>query len=96
MCKRSYLDFEYLGKTKSGKTKIYSVRSSLNSSYKFGTIKWFSRWCKYCFFTDGYANVFDDKCLDELNDFIKQLNTEHKKQNKSDRKKDGNPHAQCY
>lgn len=83
MCRMLYLDFLYIGNTKSGKTKIYSVRSSVTPSCKLGTVKWFSKWRKYCFFTEGFDSVFDDKCLDQLNDFIKQLNVEHK--NKEDK-----------
>lgn len=63
----------------SPKTKIFTVMSS--SGDYLGTIKWFGRWRKYCFFP-GRDTIFDDKCLAEITTYCIDATLQHKEKKK--------------
>lgn len=42
-----------------------------------GTVKWFARWRKYCFFPAADC-VFEETCLGEIAEFIVARTREHK------------------
>lgn len=70
---KTYLNFQEVGVTKSGKTKIVSVYSG---AFNVGTIKWFSKWRRYCFFPLSDM-VFDINCLMEIRNQLLVLNQNH-------------------
>lgn len=51
-----------------------SVWSCLNNKFgtELGRIKWYVPWRRYSYFPTVQA-VYDDGCLDDISDFIKQL-----------------------
>ncbi len=53
------------------KTLIYWCVSNRGNDY-LGTVKWFGRWRQYCFFPAEEA-VFSVGCMNDIIDFIKQL-----------------------
>lgn len=58
------------------KTKVYECRTLFSNNY-LGTVKWFGRWRQYCIFFDN-STIFNSICLEDVVDFLKQLNKEHK------------------
>jgi len=60
--------------SKTGKTKIWKVRSSYDDS--LGEIAWYGKWRKYAFFPEIYT-VYEQDCLQKLSEFCE---TESKKQ----------------
>jgi len=64
-----YLEFEELP-TK-GKTKYINVINRKAQEF-IGEIKWYAPWRQYCFFPE-FDTVWNTKCLDDVNDLIKQL-----------------------
>lgn len=71
---KSYLLFQHVGNTKSGKTKIVTV---FNGTLSIGFIRWFSKWRRYCFFPKDEL-VFDSNCLTEITEQLKAMNEDHK------------------
>lgn len=53
------------------KTSVWSCMNN-KSGATLGHIKWYAPWRQYCFFPAG-ETVFNAGCLDDINDFIKQL-----------------------
>ena len=45
--------------------------------YFLGVIKWFPKWRQYCFFPEE-ETVFSIGCMNDIVDFINQLNEERK------------------
>lgn len=60
---KSFLKFEYEGKTLSGKTKQWRVANRGGSF--LGTVSWYAPWRKYCF-EPLESLVFDAGCLREI------------------------------
>src|SRR5208337_5028304 len=60
---------------KGAKTRQYSVFNTFNRSL-LGYVKWFAHWRKYCFFP--LNSLFDDICLDQVSQFMKDRTSEHK------------------
>ena len=58
------------------KTHIWSVQTN-DTGYELGIIKWHPSWRKYCFFP-GLDTVFENICLHEIAEFIKQKMAEKK------------------
>jgi len=60
------------------KTKVFAVVNKEDKS-KIGIIAWYSAWRKYSFspFKD---TVFEQTCLTDISDFLKQLMNERKLQ----------------
>ena len=69
-----YIHFEKVA----DKTKT-SVWSCLNNHYgtELGRVKWYPQWRWYCFFQTVFA-IYSDGCLDDISDFLKQVNQRHK------------------
>lgn len=60
-----------------GKTKVFDVVSK-ESSFVIGQIKWYSPFRKYSFFPkDG--TVYEQTCLNDIADKLKELMEERKK-----------------
>ena len=70
----TWIYFENLGRIK-GKTNVYGVWS--NDNYILGSIKWFGRWRKYCFFSKG-DSIFEQVCLREIAEFCERETTNYK------------------
>lgn len=64
---KSYICF--LEQDVATKTRLWKVISNSNGSL-LGTIKWFGRWRKYCFFST--IAVFDWFCLSEIAEFCEE------------------------
>ena len=52
-----------------GKTSVWMCLSK--DAYKLGEVKWYGPWRQYCFFPENA--IFNKGCLEDVNDFIKQL-----------------------
>lgn len=66
-----YIKFMCIGDT--GKTTRWGILNRRSGS-ALGEIKWYSAWREYCFFTFSGC-VFNDSCMRDILDFIKQLST---------------------
>jgi hypothetical protein len=64
------------GFSKSGKTKLITVLSE-HDDYKLGEISWCFGWRQYVFLPNVDTQWSHD-CLEDLKNFIVQLNKEHK------------------
>ncbi len=67
---KSYLIFEEVGRSDSGKTKIIDVKN--NDDVYLGSIKWKPGWRSYVFLPYEYT-IFDRKCLAEIADYLNKL-----------------------
>jgi hypothetical protein len=81
-----YIRFMCLGDT--GKTSRWSIHNIRTQAF-LGEIKWYSAWRQYCFFTT-MDSVFNDSCMLDILDFIKQLSAAHN----SERPRTGLQHGQ--
>ena len=70
----NYLNIQ-ITSSSTGKTKIYTLynKNDTNCETLLGTVKWFGRWRKYCFFTEP-GIVFDSHCLEEVLRLLNQVN----------------------
>ena len=59
------------------KTKVYSCRTN-SEDYELGKVQWYSPWRSYCFFPTK-ETIFNKGCLENIQDFMEQLNVAHKK-----------------
>lgn len=73
----SYLKFNYVGDTKSKKTKIWSVISNPNG-HVIGKVFWYSPWRKYVFKSYYDSIILDDLCLNVLRNFLAEETDKHK------------------
>jgi len=61
------------------KTEVYEVNSKC-TGYWLGQILWYPQWRHYVFMpANEYPTVHSDRCLFAIGDFVKKLNTNHKK-----------------
>jgi hypothetical protein len=60
----SFLDYEFVGRTESGKTCIWNVKSVGNSA-SLGQVRWFGAWRKYVFYP-APNTLFDYYCLQDI------------------------------
>ena len=67
-----YLDYEFFGRTESGKTCIWFVKSRGNS-VPLGQVRWYGAWRKYVFYP-SHDTLFDYACLQDIASFC-QTNT---------------------
>lgn len=74
--KNTWLTFEHVGDSKSGKTRIIAVRAD-HVTGQVGQIRWWGRWRKYVFvpFTDMF---FDHDCLREIADECERMTSVHR------------------
>lgn len=61
--------------SKSGKTMLWDVATK--EGYILGEVKWYARWRKYTFHPSDDC-VFEETCLGELAEFIKERTREQK------------------
>jgi hypothetical protein len=66
----SYLIFEHKGKSESGKTDRWVVKSKLNPDAILGWIEWHAPWRKY-WFCPVNGTAYDASCLHEIGDFLR-------------------------
>lgn len=72
-----YKYIHFVETEKKPKTKVYSCRNN-KSEIELGVVKWYPSWRQYCLFTVEDV-IFNQKCLEDIQDFIGQLNVSHKK-----------------
>jgi len=78
--KRKYIDFIRIPNP-SKKTKRWEIHNRKGEI--LGSISWYSPWRQYCIVLDAY-NIFGDTiifsagCLGYIEDFLEQINKEHK------------------
>lgn len=68
------------------KTNIYDIYSNYDCDLFLGSIKWYSRWRKYCFYAHSDI-IWDNKCLTNVVDFLNTINKQHKELKISESKK---------
>lgn len=71
----SYLRFDEIGQSASGKTKVWRVVSI--NSVLLGEIRWHARWRRYGLYPLP-ERLFDAKCLTEIAEFISTKTQEQK------------------
>jgi len=73
-------EYEYIRFEKIAEKVKTSVWSCLNSHYdtELGRVKWYPQWRQYCYFPT-VAAVYSVGCLNDISDFIHQLNEDHKR-----------------
>lgn len=63
--------------------KYYCVNNS--GDYYLGFVKWYPQWRQYCFYIQKdwiiSCAMFSSGCLDDISDFLKQINQDHKENN---------------
>ena len=57
----------------------YWFCTSKSSNYPLGVVKWFPDWKQFCFFPEE-ETVFSTGCLNDVVDFVTQLNELHNKE----------------
>ena len=82
----TYICFVNLGVIPGGKTNLYEVwtKNADDSigDIKLGEIKWFGRFRKYSWFPAA-GMVFEEVCNQEITDFMKQANRDHKEKRRA-------------
>ena len=69
-----YIHFVEAGKSKSGLTEIWSVKS--NAGATLGFVSWYAPWRRYCF--QAVPNtVFDATCLSDIVVFLDKVMRDH-------------------
>ncbi len=72
-----YITFEIVEKDNiKRKTLKYKVKN-ISCGFVLGEIAWYVGWRQYCFFPSANT-VFSSGCMDDINNFIKQLMDERK------------------
>jgi len=64
-------------KAKKSNQSTFYIYVEMRSSYEIGIIKWWTNWRRYVFVPRGDV-VIDGECLQEINEYIKQLMKERK------------------
>lgn len=67
--------YEYI--IKNQKTPILRIFSKNGISSFLGEIKWYGAWRKFCFFPHDNT-IWDNKCLNDLTEFLKNYNRKWK------------------
>lgn len=74
----SYLRFDDVQASESGKTRIFNVCNK-NSGAVLGEVRWYGQWRRYCFFPSEYAAfVFSAGCLRDIATFADQQTAKQK------------------
>lgn len=71
----SYLKFEKIGVSSSGKTERWEIR--IHGLVQLGWISWFAAWGRYCF-SPAPATILDPTDLREIADKCESLTRAHK------------------
>lgn len=58
-----------------GKTHVFVISNKLDQSH-LGQVRWFGRFRKYCYFTNGSDCVFDNNCMKEIIEFCEMKTQE--------------------
>lgn len=74
--KGSWIRFDYVDVSKSGKTKLWRIRP-LDSHDTLGEVKWYGPWRKYCFYPD-HNTVFEQDCLRDIAKFCESQTKAHR------------------
>jgi hypothetical protein len=53
------------------KTAVYACHNN-SSGAEVGIVKWYGPWRQYCFFP-ARGTIFSKGCMEDVNDFIRQL-----------------------
>jgi hypothetical protein len=72
----SYLQFEQIGRSASGKTRIVAVRTR-DGARPLGVLEWYGPWRKYTFAPRG-DTVFDASCLQDIAAHCEAMTVEHR------------------
>lgn len=75
-----WIDFDYIGNSKSGKTKVWRVLTK-DSNLLLGYIKWYAPWRKYSFFPESNT-IFEETCLNDIANFCRDQKKELKNEKK--------------
>jgi len=70
MTPKTYVRFEEIGHSSSGKTRIWAVRN-LQGLAILGVIKWYAPWRRYAFFPQS-GTLYDAGCLKEISTFLER------------------------
>lgn len=74
---RTRYKFIYFTKiTQKTKTSVWKCRNNKNH-WPLGEVKWYPAWRQYCYFPTD-EGVYSRGCLENINDFIDQLEEERK------------------
>lgn len=71
----THIQFVMTGRTPTGKTIVWLIQNR-KSAERLGTVQWFARWRKYCFFPNT-TMVFEQDCLRDIAEFIEARTREH-------------------
>lgn len=72
----THIEFHVWGPDPKRKTATWDVHAKRSGGI-LGSVKWFARWRKYCFFPAADC-VFEETCLREIAEFIVARTREHK------------------
>ncbi len=72
-----FLNFEHVGNSESGKTKVFSVQNKAGGV--LGNIKYYAPWRRYCFIPED-GTLYDAACLSDIQNFITDLMKQRKKE----------------
>lgn len=75
----SYLDFVPTGRSKSGRTAIWTITNK-ETRATLGTIQWYAPWRRYVFHSriGRLTTVFEERCLRDIATFIEGATRVHK------------------
>lgn len=59
------------------KTSVWQCINT-KGGYPLGYVKWYPLWRQYCYFPTETAAVYSAGCLEDINDFITQLEQDRK------------------
>lgn len=59
------------------KTSVWICYNN-RGKYRLGIIRWYPLWRQYCYFTTDEEAVYSKGCLEDIIDFIKQLDQKRK------------------
>lgn len=69
--KTEYKHIRFVEVAQKPKTKVWECLNN-KSCLRVGVVKWYGPWRRYCFFPEP-ESWFDVSCMDDINDFIKQV-----------------------
>jgi len=71
-----HIQFVMTGRSATGKTIVWLVQARKGGDH-LGYVRWMSRWRKYSFYPEPNC-VFEEECLSDIAQFIKQETRRHK------------------
>ncbi len=76
--KTRYEFIEFLEFAAKPKTKVWQCVSTKKHRAVLGGVQWYGPWRQYCFFPSN-DTIFNEQCLDDIAEFLHNVNTEHHK-----------------